>query len=97
LETLERSGERGRGRGNLFTNPSVGYVRSGPPDSGRLYRTTDGGESWTGIGASPGNEIRFADPEVGWSFHYNRFSFTTNAGTRWTFQNVCISRIDAGF
>jgi photosystem II stability/assembly factor-like uncharacterized protein len=77
-------GSEGAAKAIFFTDPNVGYVRTGYPDSGRLYRTTDGGQSWTGIGASPGNKMQFVDPEVGWSFHYNRLSFTINAGTRWT-------------
>ena len=28
--------------------------------------------------------MQFVDPEVGWSFQYNRLSFTTNGGTRWS-------------
>ena len=78
------SGSEGAAKDIVFTDPNVGYVRTGYPDSGRLYRTANGGESWTGVGASPGDTIKFVDPEVGWSFHYNKLSFTTNGGTRWT-------------
>ena len=77
-------GSEGAAKDIVFTDPNVGYVRTGYPDSGRLYRTANGGESWTGVGASPGDTIKFVDPEVGWSFHYNKLSFTTNGGTRWT-------------
>ena len=77
-------GSEGAAEAIFFTDPNVGYVRTGYPDSGRLYRTTNGGQNWTGIGASPGKKMQFVDPEVGWSFHYNRLSFTTNGGTRWT-------------
>jgi len=68
----------------VFTDLNVGYVRAGSPESGRLFRTTNGGDSWTGVGASPGDAMKFIDPEVGWSFQYNKLSFTTNGGTRWT-------------
>ena len=77
-------GSEGAAKAIFFTDPHVGYVRTGYPDSGRLYRTTNGGQSWAGIGVSPGERMQFADPGVGWSFHYNRLSFTTNGGTRWT-------------
>ena len=77
-------GSEGAAEAIFFTDENVGYVRAGYPDSGRLYRTANGGQSWTGIGASPGKKMQFVDPEVGWSFHYNRLSFTTNSGTRWT-------------
>jgi photosystem II stability/assembly factor-like uncharacterized protein len=77
-------GSAGAAQDVFFTDPNVGYVRTGAPDSGRLYRTTNGGESWTGAGASPGDNIKFVDPGVGWSFNYSKLSFTTNGGTRWT-------------
>ena len=77
-------GTEGAANAIFFTDPKVGYVRTGYPDSGRLHQTTNGGESWTGIGASPGGTMQFVDPEVGWSFQYNRLSFTTNGGTRWS-------------
>jgi len=28
--------------------------------------------------------MQFVDSEVSWSFYYNKLSFTTNGGTRWT-------------
>ena len=77
-------GSQGAAKAIFFTDPNVGYVRTGYPDSGRLYRTANGGESWTGVGASPGQTIKFVDSQVGWSFHYSQLSFTTNGGTRWT-------------
>jgi photosystem II stability/assembly factor-like uncharacterized protein len=77
-------GSEGAARAVVFTDPNTGSVLTGSPDSGRLYRTTNGGQSWTGIGVSPGKTMHFADPEVGWSFDYNKLSFTTNGGTRWT-------------
>jgi photosystem II stability/assembly factor-like uncharacterized protein len=77
-------GTEGGAQAIVFTDANVGYARSGAPDSGRLYRTVDGGQTWTGAGASPGETIQFVDPQVGWSFHYSKLSFTTNGGTRWT-------------
>jgi photosystem II stability/assembly factor-like uncharacterized protein len=58
---------------------------------GTLYRTTDGGATWVGAVAS-GNFglIRFADPEVGWSYccagstRGNVIAYTTDGGRRWT-------------
>jgi photosystem II stability/assembly factor-like uncharacterized protein len=77
-------GSEGAANAITFTDAKVGYVRTGNPDSGRLFRTTDGGQTWTGAGASPGETMKFVDAQVGWSFHYNKLSFTTNGGTRWT-------------
>lgn len=77
-------GSEGAANAVTFTDAKVGYVRTGNPDSGRLFRTSDGGQTWSGAGASPGATLQFADPEVGWSFNYSKLSFTTNGGTRWT-------------
>jgi photosystem II stability/assembly factor-like uncharacterized protein len=77
-------GSDGGANAVTFTDTNVGYARTGYPDSGRLFRTTDGGKTWDGTGASPGVAMKFADPQVGWSFHYKKLSFTTNGGTRWT-------------
>lgn len=62
----------------------TGYVRIGYPDTGLLYRTADGGKTWNRTAASPGKSIRFANPEIGWAFHYGKLSFTTSGGTAWT-------------
>jgi len=68
----------------FFIDANTGYVRTGYPDTGRLFRTADGGRTFTGVGASPGDRIKFADPGVGWSFHYGKLSYTTTGGDRWT-------------
>ena len=67
----------------FFLDESTGYVRVGHESTGQLYKTEDGGQTWTGMAASPGRRILFADPEVGWALLYNKVSFTTNAGLRW--------------
>ena len=67
-----------------FLNDKIGYVRTGYPDTGRLFRTADGARTFTGVGGSPGDRIRFADSGVGWSFHYGKLSYTTTGGDRWT-------------
>ena len=67
----------------FFLDATTGYVRVGAPDTGQIFKTTDGGQSWTGMAASPGARIQFADPEVGWAVLYNKVSFTTDSGSRW--------------
>jgi photosystem II stability/assembly factor-like uncharacterized protein len=71
-----------------FVNEKVGYVRLGSVNGGQLYRTQDGGLSWTGMAASLGARIAFADPEVGWAFNYNKFVFTTDGGGRWNSRDM---------
>ena len=67
----------------FFPTPKTGFVRVGAADTGRLYRTDDGGGTWNGVAASPGFQIRFVDPQMGWAFHYNKLSYTTDGGARW--------------
>lgn len=66
-----------------FVDENTGYVRVGAPDTGQIYKTTDGGQTWTGMATSPGKRIQFADPEVGWALLYRKVSFTTDGGNRW--------------
>jgi photosystem II stability/assembly factor-like uncharacterized protein len=65
----------------FFTDENTGYAHLAEK---RLYRTTDGGRTWTGLVGTPGPEIKFADPEVGWSFDGARLSYTTDGGKRWS-------------
>lgn len=84
-------GENARRSGIFFTDENTGVIRL---YSGKSYVTSDGGQTWKGMVATNlGQEIRFADPEVGWSFadlcvgmgcENARLSFTTDGGRRWT-------------
>jgi photosystem II stability/assembly factor-like uncharacterized protein len=65
----------------FFTDENTGFAHL---SENRLYSTTDGGRTWVGLVGTPGEEIRFADPEVGWSFAGARLSYTTNGGKRWS-------------
>lgn len=64
----------------FFTDEATGVVTASDK---RVYLTTDGGATWRGIVATPGTWTRFADPEVGWSFHEYHLSYTVDGGTRW--------------
>jgi hypothetical protein len=67
----------------VFLDENTGYVRVGYWDSGQLFKTQDGGRTWTGVAGSPGLGMAFADPEVGWAFGNRKLSFTTDGGGRW--------------
>jgi len=54
------------------------------PWSEKLLVTSDGGRTWQARVAAVRGPIKFADPEVGWSFKGKNFSFTTNGGNLWT-------------
>jgi photosystem II stability/assembly factor-like uncharacterized protein len=65
----------------FFTDANTGFAHLA---ESRLYSTTDGGRTWNGLVGTPGSEIRFADPEVGWSFAGSRLTYTTDGGKRWS-------------
>jgi photosystem II stability/assembly factor-like uncharacterized protein len=78
------AGEVGAKDGSVFfVNENTGYaVLYGK----KLQKTTDGGRTWTGVAATVGQRIRFADPEVGWSPYYSNghhLAWTTDGGRRW--------------
>ena len=83
-------GDLGRNSGVFFLDENTGYVRL---YSGKSYRTSDGGRTWSGMPATAlGSSIRFADPEVGWSFRdpcvgmgcaNAALSYTSDGGRRW--------------
>ncbi len=65
----------------FFIDESTGFVHVAQGD--KLYATTDGGQTWRGLVGSPSREIKFADPEVAWSFDGRTLSYTTDSGKRW--------------
>jgi photosystem II stability/assembly factor-like uncharacterized protein len=74
----------GRPEDAFFIDEKTGYIRTGYPDTGQLFKTTDGGATWQGLAGSPGSRISFADPEVGWAVYLHKISFTSNGGERWS-------------
>jgi photosystem II stability/assembly factor-like uncharacterized protein len=81
--TITAAPVTGKAEDAVFLDENTGYVRVGYWDSGQLFKTEDGGQTWTGMAASPGQGLAFADPEVGWAFGVNKLSFTTDGGRRW--------------
>ena len=75
--------------GIFFLDEQTGFARLA---SKKLHLTTDGGATWRGIVASPGEEIQFADPSVGWAVDPGwselRLSYTTDGGRRWTSREI---------
>jgi photosystem II stability/assembly factor-like uncharacterized protein len=81
--TMTTARVTGRAEDAVFLDENTGYVRVGYWDSGQLFKTEDGGKTWTGMAGSPGQGMAFADPEVGWAFGVKKLSFTTDGGRRW--------------
>jgi len=65
----------------FFTGEQTGFVTT---SENKLYATADGGNTWKGVVATPGDWLRFADPETGWSFAGGHLAFSTNGGGRWS-------------
>ncbi|MFN0181198.1 MAG: WD40/YVTN/BNR-like repeat-containing protein [Gemmatimonadales bacterium] len=68
----------------FFTDEQHGFlnVHSGGSEP-KIFATADGGQTWKGVIGTPGTWLRFADPEVGWGFEEQKFSYTTDGGARW--------------
>ena len=80
-------GEDGRDGALKFADDSTGILRT---SRGRVFRTTDGGATWTGVtGQIDGKaEIAFSDPDVGWMLRGQKMLYTTNSGLSWTSRDV---------
>lgn len=70
----------GQAQDAAFIDERTGYVVA---NGEQMYRTEDGGQTWTGMAAAPGRRLQFADPEVGWSVLYKKVTFTTDGGGHW--------------
>jgi len=71
----------------FFLDENTGFLLIG---NGNVYATGDGGQSWhqlpgVYIGGRP--QMKFADPQVGWSIIYRTMAFTTD-GRRWTSRDI---------
>ena len=77
----------------FFTDENTGFAHLSEQ---RLYSTADGGLTWTGLVGTPGTDIKFADPEVGWSFAGSRLTYTTDGGKRWSSRDLTFpARVNA--
>ena len=77
----------------FFTDENTGFAHL---SEHRLYSTADGGRTWTGLVGTPGTDIKFADPEVGWSFADSRLTYTVDGGKRWSSRELTFpARVNA--
>lgn len=81
-----------------FLDEQTGFARLA---SKKLHMTTDGGATWRGIVASPGEVIQFADPSVGWGIELGRrdlrLAYTTDGGKRWTSRETKLPAVTSAF
>ena len=70
-----------------FLNPDTGVFRA---SDGKLFRTADGGKTWTGISGQGQlkSALVFADADVGWMIYYKRMTYTTNGGRSWVSREI---------
>lgn len=84
--------------GIFFLDARTGFARL---LSRKLHMTTDGGATWRGIVASPGEAIQFADPSVGWGIELGRtdlrLSYTTDGGKRWSSREMKLPAVTSAF
>jgi photosystem II stability/assembly factor-like uncharacterized protein len=69
----------------FFTSVNTGFVTM---QDGKILATTDGGQNWHGVVGSARGRIKFADPEVGWSFNGNKLTYTLNGGKTWSSRDL---------
>jgi photosystem II stability/assembly factor-like uncharacterized protein len=84
--------------GIYFLDELNGFARLA---SKKLHVTSDGGQTWKGVVASPGADIRFADPSVGWGIELGwsdfRLAYTTDGGKRWTSRETKLPAVTRAF
>ncbi|HEY7480124.1 MAG TPA: YCF48-related protein [Gemmatimonadales bacterium] len=68
----------------FFLDERTGFVQSYENAVRKLYATSDGGATWRGVVATPGDWLRFADPEVGWAVDDSHLAYTASGGARWS-------------
>jgi photosystem II stability/assembly factor-like uncharacterized protein len=70
----------------VFTSPSTGFAITGGNGGGRIYRTTDGANSWTQVGSSPASlsDITFVSPTTAYAVGTNGTLLqSTDEGASW--------------
>lgn len=82
----ERTGGNGAPTDVFFITPDMGFATTKGPGGGIVYKTTDGGFTWTAKATVPQglNGLYFADPGVGYAVgDGNALLRTTDGGETW--------------
>lgn len=80
-EWIVLAGENAREGALYFLDEKSGFLRAGS----KLFRTDDGGQTWTGIAATAEGkpEIKFSGG-TGWMIAHTKLTYSTDSGKRWT-------------
>jgi photosystem II stability/assembly factor-like uncharacterized protein len=80
-------GESGSESSLWFVDADTGVMRA---KDGKLFRTTDGGKTWTGVSGQGElkSDISFADGDVGWMIRYRKMTYTSNGGKSWLSREI---------
>jgi photosystem II stability/assembly factor-like uncharacterized protein len=72
--------------GVKFTSREVGYITGSRPDVAmNVFKTIDGGNSWTQVNLNAGGLVDFVDPSHGWILNIGGLGYRTiNGGATWT-------------
>ena len=70
-----------------FLDANNGVLRG---KDGRLYRTADGGKTWTAVTGQGQlkSELSFVDADTGWMIYYKRMTYTSNGGKSWLSREI---------
>ncbi len=80
-------GEDGKEGALHFFDADTGVLRT---INGKLFRTSDGGKTWTGVsGQAEGKpDFEFANQQVGWMVRYRTMTYTVNGGKSWISRDI---------
>jgi photosystem II stability/assembly factor-like uncharacterized protein len=81
----------------FFIDENAGFLNMHDSAAAKFLATSDGGQSWHALVASPGPNLRFADPEVGWALDGSKFTYTTDGGKHWSSRQLSFPAGAHGF
>jgi photosystem II stability/assembly factor-like uncharacterized protein len=70
-----------------FVSPTTGFAVTGGGSGGRIFRTTDGANSWTQVGSSPAplSDLTFVTPTSAYAVGANStLLYSADGGSTWT-------------
>jgi photosystem II stability/assembly factor-like uncharacterized protein len=80
-------GENGKEGALYFLDENNGILRT---IDGKLFRTSDGGKSWSGVSGQPEGkpEIEFVEGSLGWMVRYRTMTYSRDGGKSWVSRKI---------